>query len=138
MPVPRDNVRRYRRRMPTEETGENPPPQPPVSTLDAFASVMLGLVHAVLALITIAAAGLTVFVTDACAYEECGSPVWTEVAIGVGIGSAVVLVAVSVTLVVRRVRRGLPAWPAAAWCCAIQLAMIFVVLEIGIQAGTLD
>ncbi len=124
--------------MPTEETAENPPPQPPVSTLDAFASVVLGLVHAVLALITIAVAGLTVFVTDASAYEECGSPVWTEVAIGVGIGSAVVLVAVSVTLVVRRVRRGLPAWPAAAWCCAIQLAMIFVVLEIGIQAGTLD
>ena len=69
---------------------------------------------------------------------ECGRLVWSEVAIGVGIGSAVVLVAVSVTLVVRRVRRGLPAWPAAAWCCAIQLAMIFVVLEIGIQAGTLD
>ena len=27
--------------MPTEETAENPPPQPPVSTLDAFASVVL-------------------------------------------------------------------------------------------------
>lgn len=124
--------------MPTEETAENPPPQPPVSTLDAFASVTLGLVHAVLALITVAAAALTAFVTDACAYEACGSPVWTEVAVGVGIGSAIVLLAVSVTLVVRRVRRGLPAWPAAAWCCAIQLVMIFVVLEIGSQAGTLD
>lgn len=136
--VPRENARRYRRRVPTEETSEDSTPKPAARTLDAFTTMMLWLAHAVLALITVAAAALTAFVTDACVYHRCGNPVWTEVAVGTAIVSAVASIAVSVTLVVRRVRRGLPSWPPAAWCCAIQLAMILMVVEIGRQAGTLD
>ncbi|WP_044505883.1 hypothetical protein [Gordonia sp. KTR9] len=124
--------------MPLDETPDAHVPQPPLRSGDLSVSILLWLIQGILALITFLTATLTAFVTDACAYEACGNPVWTEVAVGTAIVSAVGLLVVSVTLVVRRIRRRIPAWPAAAWCCAIQLVMIFVVLEIGRQAGTLD
>ncbi|MFE0747607.1 hypothetical protein [Gordonia sp. NPDC058843] len=124
--------------MPTEETPpDRPAVRPPLRSVDLSVSIMLWLIQAVLALIAFLTAILTAFVTDPCGYQACGNPVWVEVAVGTAIVTAVILLVTSVTLVVRKVRRRTPAWPAALWCCAIQLIMIPVVLEIGRQAGTL-
>nr|WP_279103131.1 DUF6264 family protein [Gordonia bronchialis] len=112
--------------------------QRPIRVADTTVSVLLLACHVAIAggvlIVTFASA----MGTDACAYENCGSPRWIDAAAWTGILGSLALLAASLFLVIRRVTHRHRAFPFALAGCVLELLLIPVVFALASQAGPIN
>ncbi|MDL9938034.1 hypothetical protein QSJ18_14875 [Gordonia sp. ABSL1-1] len=116
-------------------------PRAAASIADIVASALLWVVQAIVGVLSVPAAAITVMGTSNCStfegdgYASCGGDGWIRAAVWTGGISATILLIACSYVIVRRLRAGHRASPMAALFCVAQLVMIPIVMVIGAQSG---
>lgn len=103
---------------------------------DWFATGLLFIAQLLLAFITVWVAALTGLATAPCGRSvPCGGDGWVTAAVWTAIGGGVALLAGGLLLAALRIRSGRHGWPMVLTTVGLQILLLFIAYNIGVQSG---
>lgn len=102
---------------------------------DVLGTIALLIAHFVLFTATFVGLGLMVMITDSCAVQKCGDPVWLNRAMNVALWAGGAFVFLDLLVTVIRLVRQRVAWVVPLIGCIAQLAVALGAVAMELQAG---